>query len=464
MSPEHLAEIASHGESEVLEFKESTGQRTEAAKTICAMLNHRGGRVLFGVSPDRRIVGQTLSDRSIEDVAGEIRQIDPPALPTIDRVLLSSGREVLVVGVGTGRSKPYMVRGKCYRRIGNTNRLLSSEEYNALLMERLHADQRWEIEEAVGVDAAALDTSALVFSVEEAIRRGRISDPGTRDPELLLRGLGLMREGRILKAAVALFGIGSDMQRDFPQFLLRVARFRGVDRTEFIDNRQFHGNIFTLLGEAERFLLSSLPVAGRVASGSIERVDYPLFPFAALREALANAFCHRDYSIGGGSVGIALYDDRLEITSAGALHFGLTPEALFQDHESLPWNPLVARVMYLRGIIEQWGRGTLKMAELMEGAGLPRPDIDARAGSVVVTFRATGYAAPTRVSQNLTDRQRRILELLAGEKWGLSRSHFRRELNPSPRDWELGEDLTYLRQLGLIRTSGHARGAKWFLV
>ena len=50
-------------------------------------------------------------------------------------------------------------------------------------------------------------------------------------------------------------------------------------------------------------------------------------------------------------------DDRLEVTSSGRLHFGLTPEALFEPHESLPWNPLIARVFYLRGIIEQWGRG-----------------------------------------------------------------------------------------------------------
>ncbi len=116
-----------------------------------------------------------------------------------------------------------------------------------------------------------------------------------------------------------------------------------------------------------------MPVAGRVAPGLFERIDDPLYPPVALREALANAFCHRDYSIGGGSVGVAIYDDRLEISSAGSLHFGLTPELLFSDHESLPWNPLIARVMYLRGLIEQWGRGTLKMAELTEQAGCHGP-------------------------------------------------------------------------------------------
>jgi len=81
----------------------------------------------------------------------------------------------------------------------------------------------------------------------------------------------------------------------------------------------------------------------------MEREDTPLLPVEALREALANAFVHRDYAVGGGSVGVALYDDRLEIISIGELHFGLTPEALFREHESKPWNPMIARTFYRRG-------------------------------------------------------------------------------------------------------------------
>lgn len=464
MTRDELDVLVRFGESEQLEFKESSGQRTQGAKSICAMLNHRGGRVLFGVTAKGEIVGQQVSDRTIEEIAAELRDIDPPALPSIERVPIVADRDVIVVEVGPGRSRPYSFRNQAYRRTGNTNSVLSADEYNTILMERLHADQRWEIEEAVGVGVHDLDHLAIVFTVEEAIRRGRLTDPGTRDPELLLRGLGLLRDGKVLKAAVVLFRKGAEMQRDYPQLLLRVARFRGVDRTEFIDNRQFRGHIFELLDEAERFLRGTLPVAGRVAPGLFERIDDPLYPPVALREALANAFCHRDYSMGGGSVGVAIYDDRLEISSAGALHFGLTPELLFRDHESLPWNPLIARVMYLRGLIEQWGRGTLKMAELTEQAGLPRPEIEALAGAVVVRFRATGYSAPTRVSRHLTDRQRRILELLAEKRGGVSRAALRSGLDPVPRDWELGEDLTMLRQLGLVRTTGHARGARWFLV
>ena len=76
-----------------------------------------------------------------------------------------------------------------------------------------------------------------------------------------------------------------------------------------MDNRQFNGNAFTLLANAERFLRDTLPIAGRFEQDRFERIDEPLYPPLATREALANALCHRDYSIGGGSVGIAVYDD-----------------------------------------------------------------------------------------------------------------------------------------------------------
>lgn len=112
-----------------------------------------------------------------------------------------------------------------------------------------------------------------------------------------------------------------------------------------------------------------------------------LLPVEAIREALANEFVHRDYAIGGGYVSVAIYDDRLEIISIGDLHFGLTPEALFREHESRPWNPMIARMFYRRGIIETWGRGTLKIARLMQEAGNLPPILAGREGAVALIFR-----------------------------------------------------------------------------
>lgn len=462
MNIDEVAAWVAAGESETLEFKRTTGELRSGVQTICAMLNHRGGKVMFGVEANR-VVGQHVSERTIEEIAQELRQLDPPAFPSVDRVPVEAGREVVVVSTGTGQGRPYCCRGQAYRRVGNTTQMLSRDEYNRMLLERLHGEHRWENSPTEGWTLADIDAAELIRTVEEAIRRGRAEDPGTRDTVELLRGLGLMRDGNVLRAAAVLFGRADKLERDYPQCMLRVAKFRGTDRTEFLDNRQFHGNAFELIVRAERFLRDNLPVAGRVMPGLFERVDDPLYPPAALREALANAFCHRDYSIGGGSVALAIYDDRLEVTSSGDLHFGLTAEALFSPHESLPWNPLIARVFFRRGIIESWGRGTIKMAELAEGAGLPLPEIEAVAGAVVVRFRPGRYTAPHRVARDLSPRQQKLLELLAESSRGLAFSDLRARLSPEARDWEIKDDLAMLRQLGLIQTRGHARGARWFL-
>jgi ATP-dependent DNA helicase RecG len=451
------------GESESVEFKRSTSERREAAHTICAMLNNRGGRVIFGVERDGRLIGQMVSDRTIEEVAQELGEIEPPVFPNIERVEFVEGRQLLIVAVPAGSAQPYAYRGQAYRRVGNTNQSLSREEYNRILLERLHGDQRWENQTATGWSIADLDAAEIIRTLEESIRRGRADDPGTRDLSEILRGLGLLREGQLLRAAAALFGRAERLEAELPQCLLRVAHFRGKDKTEFLDNRQFHGNAFDLLLKAERFLRENLPVAGRIQPNLFERVDDPLYPPVALREALANAFCHRDYAIGGGSISLGVYDDRLEITSSGILHFGLTPEVLFLPHESLPWNPLMARVFYRRGVIEAWGRGTIKIAELTTRAGLPRPEIEESGGCVTVRFSPTRYVPPQRVAQNVTERQQRVLSMLSEWPSGLALREIYAALDMRASERQVREDLAALKVLGLAYSEGHGRGARWKL-
>lgn len=112
MTSDQVHSWASAGESETLELKLTTGQRREAMQTLCAMLNHRGGRVLFGVASDGRVLGQQVSDHTVEEVARAVREIEPAALPSIERVHVGNGREVLVVSVIAGPNRPYSYRGR----------------------------------------------------------------------------------------------------------------------------------------------------------------------------------------------------------------------------------------------------------------------------------------------------------------------------------------------------------------
>jgi len=147
---ERILALAGERESETLEFKRTTGTRREAAATICAMLNHRGGHVLFGVTPEGGVVGQQVSDRTMEEVGAEIRRIDPPAFPEVGRIRVAAGRDVVAVSVNKGSVRPYQYRGTAYRRVGNTTVTMSAEEYNQMLFERLHSEQRWENQPATG--------------------------------------------------------------------------------------------------------------------------------------------------------------------------------------------------------------------------------------------------------------------------------------------------------------------------
>ena len=144
MTSEQIAALASKGESETLEFKATTGMRRSAAMTVCAMLNQRGGHVLFGVTPQGGVVGQQVSERTIEELSAEVNRIDPPAFPEVERVRVSKELEVVAVHARRGASPPYQYRGASYRRVGNTTRAMSADEYNRMLFERMHNDRRWE--------------------------------------------------------------------------------------------------------------------------------------------------------------------------------------------------------------------------------------------------------------------------------------------------------------------------------
>ncbi len=461
MTLDVISALVQTGESETLEFKSTTGTRREAVRTICAMLNQDGGQVLFGVTPEGNVVGQQVSERTIEGLSNELQRIDPPAFPTVERVPIAEGREVLVVRVSQGTARPYAYRGTTYRRVGNTTVAMSADEYKQMLFERMHSEQRWENQPATGWTVDDLDVGEIRRTVAEAVQRGRLEETLSRDPEDLLRGLGLLRDGVLFRAAAVLFGKAERIEFDMPHCLLRVARFRGLDKMEFLDNRQFNGNAFALLASAERFLRDTLPIAGRFEPGRFERIDEPLYPPLATREALANALCHRDYSIGGGSIGVAIYDDRLEVTSSGSLHFGLTPEKLFAPHESRPWNPLIAGTFYRRGIIERWGSGTLKIAEQVSAAGLPPPEIEDDGGCVTVRFRHGQFVPQQPTGMGPVERQETILALLARAENGLTLREICAQLAPHASERQVIRTLATLRDRRLAESTGRGPAARW---
>jgi len=402
MEREELQRLAAAGESETVEFKKSTGLLTRAGETLCAFLNGRGGRLFFGITPEGQVVGQHVSDNTQRDLAALLTRFEPAPPIEISRIPLANGLAVLLLeAMPSPQGAPFLFQGRPYQRVGSTTSIMPQARYEALLLERAHQRARWETGRAAGLTPEQLDRDEIFRTVRLGIEKGRLPESTGSDLLDILDRLGLRADGQLLNAAVVLFG--KALLPACPQCALRLARFRGVDKSVFMDERQLQGHAFRLLDEALAFLHRHLPISGRFEPGRLERIDEPLFPIPALREALVNALCHRDYAIVGGAVNVAIFDDRVEIWSSGKLPFGLQPEALKREHNSQPRNPLITGVLYRRGLIEQWGRGTQKIVELCTRAGHPEPTFDEVAGSVVVTFRpASGNIAVPKVTGEVT--------------------------------------------------------------
>ncbi|MBU0651782.1 MAG: ATP-binding protein, partial [Proteobacteria bacterium] len=180
MNLTELKELIRSGENERLEFKKSTGQRTDAAKTVCAMLNGLSGFVLFGITDRGEIIGQHVSANTLNDIANELGRIEPPAILDMKTIVLPNGKSVIVLNISAGGG-PYVYDGRPYARHGSTTQRIPQQRYERMLLERMHAKHRWENQPAEGISLKDLDRSEITRTVEEAIRRQRMEEPGTRN-------------------------------------------------------------------------------------------------------------------------------------------------------------------------------------------------------------------------------------------------------------------------------------------
>lgn len=353
---------------------------------MCAFANGEGGRVLVGVKPDGKVVGQQVSEQTFHEIADAREKFEPPLMFDVERIDLGPDRTVLILRVpGRSDSVPFTYDGRAFERVDNTTRRMSHERFEALVVDRAHGRRRWENQEAEEVSLRDIDRDEVLRIIEAARSTGRLVGPVGRSLPDLLDRLGVRRKGAILRAAVVLFG--KTFLPDYPQCELRMARFRGTDKTEFLDQRHVRGPAFKLLEEGELFCQRHFPLPGRIEPGKLQRVDRPLLPPDAMREILVNALIHRDYSIAGGAVSLAIFDDRVEVWSAGRFPSGITAAALTQDHPSVQRNPIIAEVFHRAGLIEKWGRGTNRVVEMCRAAGAKPPEFAEVAGAAVVTFR-----------------------------------------------------------------------------
>lgn len=235
-----LEKIVAAGESDTVEFKKSTGLLSRAGETLCGFLNGKGGRVFFGITPEGQIVGQQIADITLRNVADMISRFEPTANVEIGRILLPNKHEVLLLEVKNAPEKgPFIFEGKPYQRIGTATCVMPQERYNDLLLARSHNHSRWENAPAIETAENDLDQNEILRTVRLGIEAGRLPESTGNNIGDILDRLELRKDGLILNAAVVLFG--TKLAHWYPQCQLRAARFKGLDKSEFLDNRQHRG-------------------------------------------------------------------------------------------------------------------------------------------------------------------------------------------------------------------------------
>lgn len=206
--------------------------------------------------------------------------------------------------------------------------------------------------------------------------------------------LNLVHGERLTNAAILLFG--KTPQRFFINSEVRCAHFHGYIVEKPIPSyKVFKGDVFELIDQAEDFVLSKLDYSiGTRAEATSIPSKYEI-PKEIISEAIVNAVAHRDYTQ-NGSVQIMLFRDRLEILNPGVLPLGWSIDKLKKPHPSVPFNPLLAEPMYLKGYIERMGTGTADIVRLAKENNLQEPVFEQNEDFKTIIYRSSNDIIPIK--------------------------------------------------------------------
>lgn len=469
MNLEQIKSLVENQESSMLEFKATTAHLRAAFATACAFLNSKGGTVLIGVKDSGKIVGQDVSDGTCKEIASETNKIEPASQGhlKVDYIPLEDKKYVIAINVKPGDHAPYVYDGRPYQRDESSTNKMSQQRYDQLVSKRNQLNFSWENFVAEGYDLDLLDQNLILSVVRKGVEEKRLPEIALRQDTLkVLERLDLVnKENKLTNAAVVLFG--TKFMPHYPQCHLKMARFKGTTRHEFLDSDLVYGNAFDLLEQGMSFVKKHLPVAAKIEPGKLERVETPIIPFDAIREALINAICHRDYNIYQGTMGLAIYDDRMELFNNGGLLQDATLERIKAGF-SLLRNPNIANAFYRCKLIERWGRGIGEIINRCKVAGDPEPEfiVDPVEFKVVFKFPFSLKPAVIPIGEGViktSSRQQEIIELLTKSK-ELTTKEIMDRLKEPLSDRTLRRDLVALKKFGIVASRGRTHKAVWFLL
>ena len=351
-----------NGETDRVEFKVELPTNTlKYIKTVVAFANSAGGKVVIGVEDKTcKVVG--VEEARISNLCDSITNAisdscTPQILPDISPIVVD-GKKVLVITILPGHNRPYFITslGKengVFIRVDKTTRLADTMIIKDLEMQGSSAS--FDEIAYVGTEYDEIAARKLCTDIERYIVEadGVQKTVGTGQMERW----GLLQ--RVDKRLIPTNGFMLLTENPFRYAKIQCGLFKGTTRAVFIDKREFDGPLYEQIEEAYNFVLKHINL-GAVINGLIRKDVYEL-PTGSIREMIVNAVTHRNY-LENSCVQVAVYDDRVEVTSPGMLYGGLTLEMILAGTSKVR-NRAIAETFSQMRIIENWGTGVQRIIE-----------------------------------------------------------------------------------------------------
>jgi ATP-dependent DNA helicase RecG len=431
------------------------------AETLVAFANGDGGTVLLGADAQGNIPGG-LQPEDVENLLRTaLAQCRPLVRTDWERF---EAREGLAVAIHVPRSTELhsLTDGRVFIRTHQGNELLDGAKISFLAATKATGD--FEQDVVAGATRGDLDDEIIQdYLHRRATRLGR--DLGQTVEELLTGVGALGTQGQPTVAGMLLFG--KEPQFFLPQSGLVYVRFAGLEprgvpgQTIYTRREDFNGAIAQTIEACWAILLQEM--RGEAVVRGLKREERHVYPLFAVREALVNAVCHRDYRLTGKRVEIRQFDDRLEIISPGGLPGYITLDNIIEEHFSR--NPRLVNGLFEWGYIEQLGLGIDRMIEEMVQAGHPQPEFKATPYSFSVILRRSLVTQPRRPipewATGMNERQVRAIHYLRDTGRITNREYH--DLCPDVSPETLRLDLNDLVEKGLAMKIGDKKGTYYIL-
>ena len=388
-----LQKMIRQGENERLEFKRSF--QNDAIQTIVAFANSEGGSVVVGVDNDGTPFGTTFGRETLPKILNKITgAAEPTVVPEVQLVEID-GKPVCVITVSEYPLKPVSTRGRCFRRVGNANNQMPPAEIAQMHMRSTGTS--WDALPATGKTISDIDLDTVSEYMAASTRTGRRQFAANADPVEVLRKLELVKDDSATWAAILLFG--KRPQSPLIQATVHCGRFR--EKIHIMDDRLIEGSVLYQLNETMDFIQKHINVRFEITGEKAQRDTIWDYPLDALREAVTNAICHRDYA-SSSDIQIKVFDDSIRIWNPGVLAYDLSFEQLREgDYSSHPRNKLIAQIFYDLEIIERYGSGIGRIDDACEKAGIPPPKIENQGGGFTVIFSKAPTDTPPGVESGI---------------------------------------------------------------